>query len=510
MKALKSKTFLGAITISALLLQSQPAWTKTGTEWMDVAQQAEKDHNSKKAIRAYKWASRSVDTHDDAIVALGKYVLTLGDAKTSRRVLEVFLRMDNPFPLEGHVIYADALWQDGDLIGATRELDIANALRPGYLPASELRGAIFYQAKKYDDAVANVTAYLKVHPESYRARMTRANSMFALGKVEFAIADFRILAEQNPEDVKVQTLLGDSFFVAEHLEDASRTFSVALGLAPQSAELYDKLAAVYDKQGKSIEAIALYVKAVELDSKNLELGQRLGKLQLRMKLTKDAEAEFKREYGIDAGFDPAVQELTAIWAAWGRFDQMGGILKKYTAVHPEQTWAVIRYTKLLTTIGQFSQASDIIKQNRKAVGETAENAVMEAMNKKAQGKKADALAILYEADAKFPGKPFVKFNIAVVEEDLGNFEKAVLSYREVAGDASLVYKSRINMAFALEKMGNVTESVQVLKAVTPTSDQKPMVSSKIADLERALNARDAGHFQSRLPASESFELKEGN
>ncbi|MFQ5702080.1 MAG: hypothetical protein ACE5HU_09570, partial [Acidobacteriota bacterium] len=91
---------------------------------------------------------------------------------------------------------------------------------------------------------------------SDRSRITaRAEKLVAQGKIEAAVAQYELLARQNPRDLNTINKIGDLY--------------ARLGKKKQALEQFKKLSARFEKDGFIPKAIAIYKKMVRIDPDDL-------------------------------------------------------------------------------------------------------------------------------------------------------------------------------------------------------------------------------------------------
>lgn len=511
---------LFALTVLLISGSEAQAWflspSTTGGEHMVKAAEFRAAGQAKKAIQSYMKAAQKPETRVDATVALGQYYLELGDHKRAIKLFESYTDAENPWPAEARMTLVEAYIRAGKFAPAIHQLDDLNTLRPGYLPAAEARGVVFYYSKRFDDAIANFSAFLKTNPDHFRARWHRGLAYYKLERWDQAAADFKYLAEKNPKDPDVWENLGESYFKGNRLEDARKALLVRIDLAP-TAGAYDLLGQVREKQGVLTDAAASYSKALEADPKRMEAGLRLAKVYLRMKQFAKAEEELRREFEVNPGFDAGVQELVTFYWDLGRQDMVGNYLRQYTKKFPERTWAAYRYVRQLVSIKEYGKAHDVVDRHESANPKHVakiDTALMRAMIQKAEGKTQEALTTLYESERFYryeekvlTAKDPLFFNMAMLEEELGFNERAAAHYMMVEQDPDLTFKARVNLALFHERTGNPTLAIKLLKDVKASPEQKGLVTAKLAELEGVTREHEDGRFQERLPASAAYEYK---
>lgn len=105
-------------------------------------------------------------------------------------------------------------------------------LRPDNVEAILLTANLLEQQHQYDLAVA---AYATIQPEDpafYIAEIGRAEATQAAGRTEASLEILQALAKTHPEQLAVQTALGDGFRRAEKFPEAKAAYDAAIALMP--------------------------------------------------------------------------------------------------------------------------------------------------------------------------------------------------------------------------------------------------------------------------------------
>src|SRR5262249_45404341 len=116
---------------------------------------------------------------------------------------------------------------------------------------------------------------------------------------------------------------------------AERNYLLAIRADPGWAEAIVNLGIVYNREGKSEEAIAAFKKAIEADPKLFGASLNLGITYFRLHRFDDAEAPLRRATQIDPGNDQAARLLFMTLFARQKFDEVAAMAVKLLAASPE-------------------------------------------------------------------------------------------------------------------------------------------------------------------------------
>lgn len=459
------------------------AGPKSGEDWLELGKQYAAQKSIKKAVRSFKKASRYTSTKDAATIALAKFLVDNKDSESAMEVMGKYLKKENPFSIEGHLFYADLLLTRGDYEAVKKEIQIMKVLRPTWAPGKEIVGLLAFHERKVDDAIANLSYFLKENPKSYRARFARGKAFLLVGKTADAVTDFKILTEQYPEEVVVYELLGEAYLNNQQYAASEGIFEKLVGMQPELGSYYLKLGKSQEALGKTEKALISYERMIQFSPGEIEAAFHYTEILVKLGRLPAAEKEWRREVSNDIGFEPAVKSLVKHWSEDNKWDEVAALLEKFCKKYPERTWAVSQYTKLLISIDQIDRAHELVARHREVTTNLAEAYVLEAMVLRAAGKKSDALTLLMRANQRLPGNAAIQYNAGLIAEEMGDTEKSINWYRQVSGDSKLQFQAKVNMALLHEKMGNYSESMAILRSVDAPAEQKVAIQKKISELQ---------------------------
>lgn len=203
------------------------------------------------------------------------FFLRQGDRETARKVYEAFQRQGGrgsliewpdgdavPEPLVANAVdgmsevlfnLAGALYEERDTRSAMLYGRLAAALRPDSSMIHLLLGELLETQGRHAEAI---TAYGAVEPSATlgkAARIRIARSLDDEGRTDEAIAAFRALAEEYPDDPEPLTQLGHVLRQHERFAEA--------------AEVYDEAVARLESVGES-DAALLYARGIALERSN--------------------------------------------------------------------------------------------------------------------------------------------------------------------------------------------------------------------------------------------------
>jgi tetratricopeptide (TPR) repeat protein len=129
---------------------------------------------------------------------------------------------------------------------------------------------------KIDEVEPLVLAYLKEHPNSWRAHYIQGYVLFRMRKIGDSIKELAKSLELNVDNPEAHKILGRDFVVIGKFDYAQTELQQAARLKPQSAEIHYSLGEVYSGRDMFKEAKSEFATTIQLDSKYAEAYNALG------------------------------------------------------------------------------------------------------------------------------------------------------------------------------------------------------------------------------------------
>lgn len=248
----------------------------------------------------------------DAYFSMASAARDRGDHEQAAEYFRKAWELDPAWPsLAEHL--AEALMNLGRLDDAADVLEQNIKTHPRAMRSSVLLGDIYAQLGEYEKAKQRYEAAIRVYPGSASAYYGAASACIALGKTDESkqlMEKFNALkaSEEQAHRDAVQThdgvfpvrfgvaevyvAAGRVCLVHDDPQTAERCFRRGAEVYPQHPECSDLLASLYDRQGRTHEAIAALRRWREHDPENRRVYSRLGSLYARLGDFEGAEEAF--------------------------------------------------------------------------------------------------------------------------------------------------------------------------------------------------------------------------
>jgi len=174
---------------------------------------------------------------------------------------------DNP---EAHYVLGLALGDSGRLEDSIREMRRTEELQPGHLGALSHLVTLSVRIGRPDEAERWRRAWqeaLRRQRVEERVRDHRLKGVEAFNRGDFttALAEFAIIAREDPNDSQVHLHLGSTRIALQDLEGARREILTSLRLEPRNERAFVELGRLEALQNRLDEAIAALHKAIVLN-----------------------------------------------------------------------------------------------------------------------------------------------------------------------------------------------------------------------------------------------------
>jgi tetratricopeptide (TPR) repeat protein len=274
------------------------------------------------------------------------------------------------------------------------------------------------------------------------------------------VALYERLIIDEPGNPEAHQMLAVAYAELGKLDAARREIQIAIGLAPDTAGMFQGLALIERKAGNLTDAEAAIRRAHEM---NPLVEYRLDLAQILLDAKRETEAEdIYRQLAVDFANDLNVQlALAETFREGGRYDDAHAAYDRALALKPNDV--------------------AVLLAKAKAYGD--------------RGELPPALNTLTQARSTSPSDADVHYNLGIIYFRLRQFDAAVKSFRqavELRPDFARAYN---NLAVALDKMKENKQALEVLeKAVTVDPDfadahfNRGLQAFKLQDWKLAITA----------------------
>lgn len=224
--------------------------------------------------------------------------------------------------VEGHMIEARlvSLFIDVNEIRAYLE-EVANLVEPDTAEEFETRASRRYDEARYDQAIADYSAALRIDPKLTSAMINRGWAYTLKEDYETAKADFEAALKIDPEMRGAYTGRGTCYREQGEYDKAVTDFTEAIRRDATDADIYERRAKCYFELGRHEEALRDRTRAVELapDWQVYLMGR--GQSLRALRRFDGSRRDFEKAIAMDPSKGENYYELGYVYYDQGQYDQ---------------------------------------------------------------------------------------------------------------------------------------------------------------------------------------------
>lgn len=406
-------------------------------------------------------------TNPDGLFVLAKVEIAAKNLDAGLTALRSAIDARPNWP-QAHFVLGSALLLSDDAQRARAELARAVELDPGLLDARRLLAQVHAQLGEHEYAIEQGNRYLEVRPTDDRTRITVAQSMVRLGKLDEAIELIEVIPEDR-QTVDVLFALGRLQAAKGDAPAARATMLKADALRPHNAKILSVLLDLDRSEGKIGNSVKRVNDAVAANPEDAELWELKGLVAMSTGDITAAEKAFEKSIELDPGSLSSYQQLARIYAGTGRTKETITLYEQAVETQPDNAGANHFLGVLYEMNGQTEKAK---RQYELALA--ADDSLGESKNNLAylmaeSGTDLDrALKLAQEAKASMPDSANAADTLGWVLYKRGVASAAVGYLREAVQVANpedpAIGEIRTHLSLAYEATGEIDKAIASLEA----------------------------------------------
>ena len=348
-------------------------------------------------------------------------------------------------------------------------------------------------------------AYLIEPSDSYLTAL--ALSEVKMEDWENAIKHYKILVTHHPEKQNYQYNLACCYEMTGELNYAIGILSRLVALNPKSVSMGQKLAGLFIKTGRPVQAKEIYEKLLVQGNVSSEVYYEFAHI---CRLTKDmekAEKILKKVIELQPDFASAHKDLGVLYLSKRLFDYAKDEFDKALEYAPEDGKILYEYANYLHATTNFAKADEFYQKALEKLPDNSEILAFSALNKMHTNDLQTALSQINKAIEKSVQSGFLLFIAGKIRYLMKDYEEAkrflIKSYElEKNGDVKNL------LALCYFDLGDYVQANNIFKSILEDSPMNVNVLLNSAKCYKALNDTDAA-LQALEKAVEIFpELEE--
>ena len=256
-----------------------------------------------------------------------------------------------------------------------------------------------YQSKQYDAAEKLAKSLTKKFPKHPFAWKVLGALLGQAGRTSEALNIFQNLILLTPQDTQAHYNLGLSLKGLGKLDEAEKSFRQAIILDPNYANAYNNLGITLRELGRLEEAETNYRQAIALNPNSIEAHSNLGALLQELGKQYEAEKMLNQAIKLEPNYAEAHYNLGVTLQELGKSEEAEASLNQAIKLEPNYAEA----HRYLTTLKIFKSKDEQYLNMRE---------------------------LYLDKNIKEEERCHINFGLAKAYEDLGDFKKAFIHYRE--------------------------------------------------------------------------------
>lgn len=187
----------------------------------------------------------------------------------------------------------------------------AYRINPMYIKVQQSMGDLYIKKGNIDKAMKIIEKIAVISPNSPKRQIQLGKIYLLKGDAEKAEKAFKTAINLEYSNADLHTEIGEIYLNAGHDEMAAKAFKSSLNVT-ENIYVYNRLGIALRKNGKNLEAVEEYKKALKIAPKDEALHYNLGKALLEAKKHGEAISSFKKALDIDPNFNECKEMLESL------------------------------------------------------------------------------------------------------------------------------------------------------------------------------------------------------
>ena len=350
-----------------------------------------------------------------------------GRLQEAKKIYETVIDTD-PTDFQSLTALARLCLAEGDLDSTLRYATASLALSPDYPPTHYLYGVALTGIGRFDESLVSLEQAIELRADYGEAYHSRGLALRFLGRHGGAIDSYKAAIGLVPEDASAHNGLANAYRAIELLEDAILSYGRAIDLKPDYAEAYYNRAVAHSMVGRDREAVADYHDVIRIRPTHLKALKGLGALYYKMGVFGEALAAYDQAIARSEVFDEAHVGRGLALYGLGRLEDALECLDHALGYRPNDLDLWINRAAVLADLGRLEEAllnyeAISLAKPDDAYVHSNRGVVLADLNRWDAAKAAHLRAV-----EKNPSSPEIRFNQALYQLKLGDFESGLENY----------------------------------------------------------------------------------
>ena len=236
-------------------------------------------------------------------------------------------------------------------------------------------------------------------------------------------------AERYPDSADIHHELGDVHHREGRIVDAVVEYERALALNPNHLAVRVNLGVCYDTLGDQDRALEQYQMAVKLNPTVSKIHNNIGNIYYKKGRPEDAIAAYREAIRLNPYYPQPYNNLSTTYAGLGRFDEAIETTKQALRIAPERTESKLNLARIYLGKGDDAAAMAILQELLAAGSNVREIRHLLGEYYTRTGRPGPAIEQYRLLEQAVPGDVIVQMHLARLYEQTGDGARALVAYR---------------------------------------------------------------------------------
>ena len=328
-------------------------------------------------------------------------------------------------------------FQSGQLAEAEKTFREIVAAHPDHAASLHILGVIAARTGRPELAADWIDKAIAANGAIAEFHNSKGNVLFALGRLDDAVAAYRQATSLKPNYVEAYFNWGVVLQSQKRLEEAAAQYRRVLEMKPNEIRAEMNLGSVHAMQRDFSAAIAHFQRVLDLAPRSLEARNNLGHALSELGRPGEAAVQFRRVLEFDPNEIEAQMNLGTVLAMQGEFAEAARFFQRVTGLAPQSAEARNNLGNALSELGRLDEA---VVQFRQAIALKPDYAQAECA-------------------------------LGNTLQQQGKVEEAIQHFRWALAIAPDYVKARIDLGSALAEQGRLSDAQSEAEIAARCADQ---------------------------------------
>jgi protein O-mannosyl-transferase len=294
-------------------------------------------------------------------------------------------------------------------------------------------GQRYYEAGRYNEAIASYQAALRLKPNDELAYNSLGLAYTAIGAYPEAVAALEKALRIKPAFALALANLGYAYSAMNRYPEAIELFKKVVQLTPDDPEALNNLGVAYRKMGGLADALGVYRSALRLNPDSSDAYNNIGLAYADLNQYPEAVESFKKALQLKPDDAQAVNNLGVVYRKMGRMEEAMRSYRDALRIKPEFPDACNNLGLSLYGLHRYPEAVKAFQEAIRLKPKEGEYHYNLGVTQTALGDYSAALQSYREAVRINPGHVKARFNLALTFLTLKNHDLALEQYHVLKG-----------------------------------------------------------------------------